>query len=83
MKATFEIGFADEKQAKVALAAIAAGEAPSKRSVMHVSHRVEEDGSATIIYELSADSFPALRARATSLLRDVKACKDALAVAKR
>lgn len=78
MKAVFEIDFADGRQARQALKAMQfAGK--SKRAQVHVTLK-KGNGRATIIYTISADSFSALRARATSLLRDVKVAKDAFAV---
>jgi len=90
MKATFEIDFADEKQAKLALKALESVTAgvsagwrpgvPNKRAVMHVSHKA---GTRILIYTMTADSFSSLRARATSLLRDLKVAREAFELAGR
>ena len=74
-KATFEIDFADERQAKLALKAVSGGS--GKRAQVHVARR---PGTPILIYSITADSFSSLRARATSLLRDLKVAREAFAL---
>ncbi len=85
MKATFEIEFAGERQAKLALKAISGGGGKPGRSEVHVTrkHGKAKAGRTTIIYTITADSFSSLRARATSLLRDLKVAREAFGLAGR
>ena len=67
MKSTFEIDFKDKKQAEDALRIIRAQK--GRNTMLHVLHK---KGRSIITYIVDADSFSPLRARSTSLLRDLK-----------
>ncbi|MFH1257500.1 MAG: KEOPS complex subunit Pcc1 [Candidatus Micrarchaeota archaeon] len=67
MKSTFEIDFKDKKQAEDALKVIRPQK--GRNTTLHVLHKKE---SNSITYVIDAESFSPLRARSTSLLRDLK-----------
>ncbi len=67
MKAIFQIDFPSAKQAADAMKIIKAEK--GRNTDLTVSH---EKGSDKIIYTITASSFSPLRARSTSLLRDLK-----------
>lgn len=67
MKAVFEIEFEDIKEAKDALKIIQSQK--SRNATLHVLHKT---GSREVSYIIEASAFSPLRARSTSLLRDLK-----------
>lgn len=80
MKALIETGFADEKTAEKALAVLksAAPEAEDEddaEALGRASLRVERQGKQ-LRCEVSAKDFTALRARVTSLFRDLRIIYD-------
>ena len=70
MKATFEIGFQNEKEAEDACNVVKAQ--IGNNATLHVLHK---KGEKTVLYIVEANSFSPLRARSTSLLRDIKIMK--------
>ena len=67
MKTTFDINFKDGKEAEDALKIILPQK--SRNAVLHVLHK---KGSSNVQYIIEASAFSPLRARSTSLLRDIK-----------
>ncbi|MEK6954169.1 MAG: hypothetical protein AABX01_04120 [Candidatus Micrarchaeota archaeon] len=67
MRAVFDIEFKDQKEAENSLRIILPQK--SKNAVLHVLHK---KGSSNVQYIIEAPSFSPLRARSTSLLRDIK-----------
>ncbi|MBI5176617.1 hypothetical protein HY995_00855 [Candidatus Micrarchaeota archaeon] len=76
MKAILEIGFADEAEAKLAIRSLGAG-MKTRRSSVGYSLK----GAALVVCVEAAD-FTALRAAATSALRDLRVVIDSISVAK-
>jgi len=84
MKALIETGFADEKTAGKALAVLKsavpeAEDGDDAESLSRASLRVERQGKQ-LLCEVTAKDFTALRARVTSLFRDLRIVYDAEAV---
>ncbi len=77
MKATFEIEFKDKEEAGNALKVIKPQK--GRNTTLHVLHR----GGNKLQYIIEADSFSPLRARSTSLLRDLKVMKTVFEKAKK
>jgi hypothetical protein len=71
MKATFEIEFESEKEADDSLKIIQSQE--GKNAMLHVLHK---KGAKSVLYIIEAKAFSPLRARSTSLLRDIKIMKN-------
>ena len=67
MKAVFEIEFKDSKEINNALKIIRPEK--SRNVVLHVLHK---KSSSNVQYIIEAPAFSPLRARSTSLLRDLK-----------
>lgn len=71
VKATFEIDFETELEARNSLKIIKFQ--TGKNATLHVLHKL---GSKTVLYIVEAKAFSPLRARSTSLLRDIKIMKN-------
>jgi hypothetical protein len=67
MRAVFDIEFKDAKEAENALKIILPQK--SRNAVLHVLHK---KGSEEVTFIIEAAAFSPLRARSTSLLRDIK-----------
>ena len=72
MDASFEIRFPDEKTARQALK-VAPPKTGPKASL---TAKISPTNKKTVRYSITAESFTALRAHSTSLLRDLKVFLD-------
>ncbi|MEW5955632.1 MAG: KEOPS complex subunit Pcc1 [Candidatus Micrarchaeota archaeon] len=86
MKAVIETGFADEKTAEKALRVLKsalpeAEDEDDKPALGRASLKVERKGK-NLCAEVNAKDFTALRARVTSLFRDLRIIYDAEAAAR-
>lgn len=72
MKAVFEVEFADQQQARKILGILGKKD-ETKKTIL----KIKQSGKK-LIASIEARDFPGLRARATTLLRDLKAILDSI-----